>query len=98
MKTIPVETTTIDTQTGEASIETTRAHLMPPHPDACQTCGMLPAHPPDQPHNAQSLYYQYAFYGEHGRWPTWKDAIAHCSDEVRAAWEEALRERGVWPE
>lgn len=38
----------------------------------------------------------YKFYFEHGRWPTWADAMAHCSDEVKAAWEVALREGGHW--
>jgi hypothetical protein len=57
-----------------------------------------PAHPPKDPHDANSLYYQYAFFGEHGRWPTWKDALAHCPDKVRAVWERELRALGVWSE
>lgn len=72
--------------------------LMPPHPDACQECARYPAHPPDQPHDAQSLYYQVAFKMKHGRASTWKDAVAHCSPEVRAAWEERLRGLGAWTE
>jgi mannose/cellobiose epimerase-like protein (N-acyl-D-glucosamine 2-epimerase family) len=50
------------------------------------------------PHNQQSLYYQYAFFGEHGRWPTWKDAVAHCAPEVAAARERELRKRSAWSE
>jgi hypothetical protein len=71
--------------------------LLPPDPGACQVCGRYPAHPPDDPHNAQSLYYQYAFYAEHSRWPTWRDAIAHCPQPIKDAWERELRKKGVWP-
>jgi hypothetical protein len=73
------------------------ATLLPPRLDACQVCGRYPAHPPDDPHDAQSLYYQYAFYAEHGCWPTWKDAVAHCPKPIAEAWELELRESGVWP-
>lgn len=59
----------------------------------CSQCGIL--HEPDAPHDAQSLYYQYAFYAEHDRWPSWNDAMAHCAPEVQEAWTAALREHGV---
>lgn len=59
----------------------------------CSQCGVL--HHPDEPHNLQSLYYQYAFRAEHDRWPTWVDAMEHCTPETRSLWTEALRERGV---
>lgn len=97
MKTIPIKMTTVDLTSGRSVTKPANWFLMPPHPDACQVCARNPAHPPGQPHNADSLYYKYAFYGEHGRWPTWADAIAHCSDETRALWEDALRCAGVWP-
>ena len=67
--------------------------LMPPAPDVCQTCAV--DHEPSDPHNQQSLFYQYAFYRDEGRWPTWTDAMAHCDEATRAAWTGALRERGV---
>ena len=70
--------------------------LLPPKPDVCQECAV--DHDPLLPHNAQSLYYQYSFYAEHGRWPTWKDALAHCEPEMQQFWEEALREKGAWTE
>lgn len=70
--------------------------LLPCSPDVCQYCAV--DHPPGQPHNAQSLYYQYHFYGRHGRWPTWADAVAHCEPAVRAAWELALRRKKAWSE
>ena len=62
-------------------------------PGACPACAVK--HDPSQPHNLQSLTYQYKFYDEHGRWPTWSDAMAHCSDEIKDFWVKALRERGV---
>lgn len=67
--------------------------LLPPEPGLCKECAVK--HDPSQPHNRQSLYYQYHFYGEHGRWPTWADAMAHCSDAVQSQWKAALAERGV---
>jgi hypothetical protein len=97
MKTVPIQSETVDMETGETvRRETVRAHLMPPPPDSCETCGVK--HDPSQPHNAQSLYYQYAFYGEHERWPTWKDAIAHCDDATRENWERELKQLGAWTE
>lgn len=62
-------------------------------PGTCSKCAT--AHDPEQPHNQQSITYQYKFYDTHGRWPTWKDAMAHCSDEVKAFWIEALKEHGI---
>lgn len=67
--------------------------ILPAKPGFCQECGAK--HEPDLPHNAQSRLYQYAFYGREGRWPTWNDALAHCSDEVRELWKKALTEKGV---
>lgn len=67
--------------------------LLPPAPDVCQCCAVK--HDPAQAHNQQSLYYQYWFYGQNGRWPTWADAMAHCSEEIKAKWIEGLRAAGV---
>ena len=67
--------------------------LLPPPKDACQTCAVK--HPAEAPHNQQSLYYQYWFYGKHGRWPTWADAMEHCTPEVQQLWINALAKRGV---
>lgn len=71
----------------------TGLHLLPPAPDVCQACATK--HDSAEPHNQQSLYYQYWFYGQHGRWPTWADALAHCDAEMRAAWTAGLAEHGV---
>jgi len=70
--------------------------LLPPKPGTCPICAT--AHGPREPHNAQSLYYQYRFYGVRGRWPTWADAVAHCDARIKSYWEQTLRDRGVWTE
>ncbi|MCM1566064.1 MAG: hypothetical protein NC238_08990 [Dehalobacter sp.] len=68
-------------------------NLFPAPPDTCQECAAK--HDPDMPHNRDSLFYQYKFYNEHGRWPTWEDAMAHCPDEMKELWCQALRKLGV---
>lgn len=82
----------------ETSIEakTTQMSLLPPSEDGCPICATK--HPPAMPHNAQSMYYQYRFFGVRGRWPTWADAVAHCEDHVREWWEAELRRQGAWTE
>lgn len=62
-------------------------------PGTCPMCAV--AHDSEQPHNIQSLTYQYKFYDQHGRWPTWADAMNHCSNEIKAYWTEELEKRGV---
>ena len=70
--------------------------LLPPAEGKCPVCAV--EHAPELPHNAQSLYYQYRFYGVRGRWPTWADAVAHCEPELREAWKQELISRGAWTE
>ncbi|MFT8710441.1 MAG: hypothetical protein ABF820_13525 [Sporolactobacillus sp.] len=67
--------------------------LLPPKPGVCQKCAA--DHDLGQPHNQQSLYWQYWFYDKYSRWPTWEDAMAHCTDEVKQFWIDELKERGV---
>lgn len=62
-------------------------------PGTCLMCAV--AHDPEQPHNQQSLTYQYKFYDQHGRWPTWVDAMEHCSEDVKARWKAELEKRGI---
>jgi hypothetical protein len=62
--------------------------LLPPDKDVCQICAVK--HDPTLPHNAQSLYYQTKFQMENGRAATWEDAMAHCTEEVKKVWREAL--------
>lgn len=59
----------------------------------CQECAVK--HDPQQPHNKDSLAYQYKFYDKHGCFPSWADAMAHCPEEVKTVWKRALQERGV---
>lgn len=67
--------------------------LLPAAPGTCQECATK--HEPYEPHNQQSLFYQYRFYDQNGRWPLWSDAMAHCSSLVRAAWKRELEKRGI---
>lgn len=79
---------TINAETGEVVSERPNAMTILPPRSGCPECGT--EHDHDQPHNQQSLTYQYQFHATHGRWPTWTDAMAHCTDEVKAAWRPLL--------
>jgi hypothetical protein len=70
--------------------------FIPPKPDVCQECATK--HPPGDPHNRDSLFYQMKFQAAHGRHPQWSDAVAHCTSEVQAFWKEELEKAGVWSE
>lgn len=67
--------------------------MLPPSPDVCQTCATK--HTADMPHNAQSLYYQMQFNIKQGRASTWADAMAHCSEEMKADWTYQLAKLGI---
>jgi len=73
--------------------ETPRFQLLPPPPTMCQVCAVL--HRVEEPHNRQSLFYQLWFYQREGRWPTWQDAMAHCSADVQAVWQRELATFGI---
>lgn len=62
-------------------------------PGQCPECAVV--HDPAMPHNQESLFWQYSFMEKNGRWPTWSDAMAHCTPEMRAKWVSALAEHGV---
>ena len=66
---------------------------MPCAKDVCQECAV--DHHPEDPHNQQSLYYQFKFHKENGRHPTWEDAMSHCSEDTQNKWKSALAEKGV---
>jgi hypothetical protein len=74
------------------SVKTFEA-LLPPAPDRCQECASK--HEAHEPHNRDSLFYQMKFQMKHKRWPTWQDVMAHCSEEVKAAWKEELAKLGL---
>ena len=70
-----------------------KAIILPPKEGKCQTCAQ--EHAPELPHNAQSMYYQYSFYQKNNKWPTWIDAMAHCTDDMKKVWTEELTKKGV---
>lgn len=59
----------------------------------CPECAVK--HDPEQPHNRDSMAYQYKFYDGHGRWPTWEDAMEHCPEDIKEIWRNALNQRGI---
>lgn len=70
--------------------------VCPPGPGKCPVCAV--AHDPKDPHDRSSLYYQMRFRRRHRRFPTWADAMAHCSAATKAAWKAKLIGEGVPPE
>jgi len=68
--------------------------LLPPKKGVCQLCAY--DHERQDPHNKQSLYYCMRFLMAHGRNPTWADAVAHCTQDVRENWRTVLKKRDKW--
>src|SRR5471030_595135 len=94
VKKLPVKKQTIDYKNGNAKCEEIAYFkIMPPPPGCCQECGIQ--HDPKLPHNVAQLHYQYTFYARERRWPSWVDAMAHCTDQVRDAWTQELVKHGV---
>lgn len=95
---IPSTVTTVDMQTGKRTERPFNWTLMPlkVKEGECPECGG--AHAEEEPHNRDNLHYQYLFYGRHGRWPTWLDAMAHCTPETIATWKQHLTALKVWSE
>ncbi len=62
-------------------------------PDHCPECNIK--HDATEPHDATTLFYQVKFQREHDRWPTWADAMAHCSMETKRFWIKELAKHGV---
>ena len=77
-----------------AKIITIKDMTILPNLTGCLLCGK--DHAPDQPHNKDNLTYQYMFYKEHGRWPKWEDAMAHCPDDIKEFWRNELIRLGAW--
>ncbi len=72
-------------------------HVLPPE-SGCSECGR--EHDEGLPHDLQSMVYQYAFRNRTARegderWPTWLDAMAHCTPATRGLWISAMREHGI---
>ncbi len=87
---------TYDKKTGKLEKEETGTMMMlPAREGTCAECAT--EHDESQPHNPQ-IFYQYHFYNRHARWPTWKDAMSHCKDDVKKFWIDALKEKGIFVE
>ena len=85
--------TSIDIKTGKETKSDTKMMLMPAKEGTCEQCSAV--HEKGHPHNAQSIFYQYWFYNEYGRWPNWKDAMSHCTSEMKNRWTLELEKAGV---
>jgi hypothetical protein len=70
-----------------------KSGMLPAPPNTCEKCAMK--HDANLPHNQESLHWQYWFRGQRGRWPTWRDAMEHCSDDVKRKWVDALARLGI---
>lgn len=67
--------------------------IMPPGPGTCRVCAAM--HAPGLPHDRDSLYYQNWFHKRNGRFPTWSDAMSHCSESTRRRFIEVLARSGI---
>lgn len=84
-------TETVDLETGErVPVEGGGMRMLPGPPGTCEWCHVK--HDPSQPHNQQSLAYQMKFHQLNGRWPTWSDAMQHCTTAVQQFWRKHLVE------
>lgn len=67
--------------------------VVPPSPGSCPICATK--HDPKEPHDRDSLYYQNWFRKRHKRFPTWTDAMAHCSEHTKKDFKKRLARRGI---
>lgn len=67
--------------------------ILPPKEGACWICG--DEHNSRDPHNAGSLLYQHRFRKRNGRYPTWADAMAHCTRKTMERWVDRLQKKGI---
>lgn len=70
-----------------------KIRILPPKVGACPLCGEL--HDRGEPHNKASLLYQHKFRLKHGRYPTWEDAMRHCSRTVKKRFCDRLKRHGI---
>ena len=70
-----------------------KIRILPPMRGSCPICAAM--HEEALPHKRNSIYYQMKFRQQHGRFPTWEDAMAHCTEEMKAAWREDLAAMGL---
>ena len=67
--------------------------ILPPTAAVCPVCA--DRHDTALPHNRNSLYYHMVYYRRTGTFPSWRDAMSHCSESVQAAWTKKLKESGI---
>lgn len=84
--------TQVDKKTGEQTQVGTMM-LMPARAGTCEHCAVI--HPKEAPHDATSMFFKYKFYNENGQWPTWSDAMSHCTEEVKQLWTQVLKSKGI---
>lgn len=70
-----------------------RLSILPPKIGSCALCGEL--HDKREPHNNSSILYQHKFRMKYGRYPTWEDAMGHCSLYVKKRFAEELAKAGI---
>jgi hypothetical protein len=70
--------------------------LAPVQEGHCPQCDTV--HDTWDAHDQTSSYYQLWFFDAYGRLPTWTDAMAHCSEEIRRFWTALLQGQGLWSE
>ncbi len=76
-------------------IEVKKLSIFPPAPNKCQQCAV--EHDPEMPHDATSLYYGFWFTKNHGRSPTWNDAMDHCPENIKEAILGTLQQLNIDP-
>ncbi len=82
-----------DMKTGKVTPSVSRGMMLPAKAGTCEWCAV--DHKPEDPHDATSLFYQYRFYNEHGRWPDWRDAMSHCTVELVKSWSSELAKLNI---
>lgn len=80
-------------QAKNIKLTSANSFLLPPRGELCQECATK--HDDNFPHDATSLFYQTKFNMDNGRAATWHDAMAHCDEQMKADWIEALKAEGV---
>lgn len=70
-----------------------KIRISAPIPGSCPVCATK--HDAREPHDLNSLYYQNLFFKTHKRFPTWTDALHHCSRETKSLWAEKLKKAGI---
>lgn len=79
------------TTSGDRPMEIGEIKITALTPGRCKVCATM--HRPEEPHDRSSLFYLVRFYQKHRRFPSWEDAMSHCTEERKAALREELSAR-----